>query len=136
MSTLLRALRGPLTTGRLEPVIRAIPAALYMAAIFLASSVPGNEITIAFDDRVAHFLEYFVLGALLLFFVSSFRWGSSRIAGAAILVFVSLHAVADELHQSLVPHRDSSLKDWVFDMLGATTAVLVLRSLARWRENG
>jgi hypothetical protein len=134
MNTLVRAFRGPLTTSPVEPVFRAVPALLYMCAIFFASSVPGDEISFSLDDRVAHFLEYFVLGALLVFFAVSLRNGGGRGAAIALLAFVAIHAVADEFHQSMVPNRDPSAKDWLFDMAGATTAVLALRSFARVKE--
>lgn len=135
MGILIRAFRGPLTASPVEPLLRAIPAVLYMTAIFVASAVPGSEITIRFDDRVAHFVEYFVLGALLVFFAMSLRQGGTRASAVAILAFVAIHAVADEFHQSLVPNRDPSVKDWLFDMAGATTAVLVARKLAVVKEN-
>jgi VanZ family protein len=130
MNALIRSLRGPLTTNRLEPFARAVPVVLYMGVIFLGSAVPGGKITIRFDDRVAHFLEYAVLGALLVFFAASLSRGATLGATAAILAFVAFHAVADEYHQSFVPQRDPSAKDWMFDMAGATTAVVLLRFVA------
>jgi VanZ family protein len=130
MNALIRSLRGPLTSSPLEPLARAVPAIVYMAVIFFASAVPGDEITIRFDDRVAHFLEYGVLGGLLVFFAASVRRGTSRFAMAAIMAFVALHAFADEFHQSFVPQREPSAKDWSFDMAGALTAVVLLRFAA------
>lgn len=127
MNVLIRSLRGPLTTNRFEPYARAVPVLLYMAVIFFGSSVPGDKITISFDDRIAHFLEYAIFGGLLLFFAASLRRGTTRGAMVAILAFVAIHALADEFHQSFVPLRDSSAKDWCFDLAGASTALLLLR---------
>lgn len=42
----------------------------------------------------------------------------------------TLYAIADELHQSRVPHRDASALDVVTDAVAATIVVLALRFLA------
>jgi len=130
MDLLTRSLRGPVTESPFESIARAVPAILYMGVIFLGSAIPGDDITIRIDDRVAHFLEYALLGALLVFFASSLKRGTTLGAAVAIVAFVALHAVADEFHQSFVPGREPSAKDWMFDMAGATTAVVFLRAVA------
>lgn len=134
MIDLFRPFRGPLTASPLEPVLRFVPAAIYMTAIFFVSSIPGEKITVQFDDRVAHFIEYFVLGLVLSFAAASVRGGTGRVASIAILAFVAAFALTDEFHQSLVPDRDASAKDWMFDMLGATAALLVVRRFGGTRE--
>lgn len=134
MTDLFRLFRGPLTASPLEPVLRFVPAAIHMTAIFLVSSIPGEKITFQFDDRVAHFVEYFVLGLLLAFAVAGVRGGTGPVAAIAVLAFVAAFALADEFHQSLVPHRDASAKDWLFDMLGATAAILAVRRSVGARE--
>ena len=134
MTNLIRPFRGPLTASPLEPVFRFVPVSIYMTAIFFMSSIPGDRITFQFDDRVAHFVEYFVLGLLLSFAVAGIRGGTGRVASIAILAFVAAFALADEFHQSLVPDRDASAKDWLFDVLGATAALLAVRYLGGTRE--
>lgn len=134
MTDLFRPFRGPVTASPLEPVLRFVPAAMYMTAIFFVSSIPGEKITFQFDDRVAHFLEYFVLGLALSFAAAGVRGGTGRVASVSILLFVACFALADEFHQSLVPRRDASAKDWMFDMFGATAALLVVRYLGGTRE--
>jgi hypothetical protein len=131
MHRILRAFRGPVTASAAEPVLRFVPAVLYMLLVFAVSSIPGEKITFQFDDRVAHFLEYFVLGGLLVFASAGLRGGTAPAATAAILAFAALHAVADEYHQSLVPGRDASPKDFAFDLLGASVAVFLVRRLTR-----
>ena len=118
----------------MEPIARFVPAAVYACAIVFASSIPGEEITFQVDDRIAHFVEYFILGLLLLFAAAGVRGGTGRLAPAAILAFVAVFALADEYHQSFVPQRDASLKDCVFDMIGASAAVFGARRLAAPRE--
>lgn len=134
MTDLLRAFRGPFTASPLEPIARFIPATVYAAAIVFASSIPGKEITLQFDDRIAHFVEYFVFGLLLSFAVAGVRGGTGRFAPLSILAFVAVFALADEYHQSFVPQRDASIKDWVFDMLGTAAAVIGSRRLAAPEE--
>ena len=127
---LLKPFRGPLTASPAETILRFVPAPHYMIVIYSMSSIPGEKITIQYDDRVAHFIEYFILGGLLVFSAAGLRGGTGRLASAAILAFVAVHAVADELHQSFVPGRDASLRDIGFDLLGASTAVFLLRRFA------
>lgn len=134
MRDLFRPFREPLTASPAEPLLRFVPAGAWLAAIFFVSSIPGEKITFQFDDRVAHFLEYFILGVLLAFAGAGLRAGTGRAASISILVFVALFAIADEYHQSLVPRRDASAKDWIFDMLGASAALLVVRKLGAAKE--
>ncbi|MCM2317371.1 MAG: VanZ family protein [Thermoanaerobaculia bacterium] len=134
MTDLLRPFRGPLTASPVEPVARFVPATVYAAAIVFASSIPGEQIAFQLDDRVAHFVEYFVLGLLLSFAAAGVRGGTGRLASVAILAFVAVFALADEYHQSFVPQRDPSIRDWVFDMLGTSAAVFGARRLAAPKE--
>lgn len=134
MTDLLRPFRGPLTPSPVEPIARFVPAAVYAAAIVFASSISGEQITFRVDDRIAHFVEYFMLGLLLSFGAAGVRGGTGRFAPVAILAFVAVFALADEYHQSFVPQRDASMKDWVFDMLGASAAVFGARRLAAPKE--
>ena len=70
---LFATFRGPVSSWRLERVIRSLPAVLYMALIHLVSSVEGKKIsTFGVDDRIAHFVEYFILGVLLVLALSAF----------------------------------------------------------------
>lgn len=134
MTDLLRPFRGPLTASPVEPIARFVPAAVYACAIVFASSIPGEQIAFKVDDRIAHFVEYFILGLLLSFAAAGVRGGTGLLAPFAILVFVAVFALADEYHQSFVPQRDASPKDWVFDMLGASSAVFAARRLAPPKE--
>ena len=81
--------------------------------------------------KTAHFVEFFVLGALV-FWASrrgrSPRWQWSWSAHA--LALSGTWALADELHQAFVVSRTASLWDSAIDILGATTsqAIIYVRS--------
>ena len=50
------------------------------------------------------------------------------------LLFVVFYGVSDELHQFFVPGRDSSLKDVLFDSVGAAFAFLIYYISIEWRN--
>lgn len=77
------------------------------------SSLP-SPIDLPFIDKFYHFLEYLILGFLLLL------TGISKI----LLVFIGiLYAGLDEIHQIFISGRDPSFWDWTFDFLGILTGI-------------
>jgi VanZ family protein len=83
-------------------------------------------------DKLLHFLEYGGLGALLY---RAFR--GEGFTGTAALIMVAVAAAAygasDEWHQSFVPLRDSSIRDWLTDLLGGSTGAALYGTLEkRW----
>ena len=94
-------------------------ALLYMAAIFALSSLPGSAAGIPPPwDKLAHFLEYAVLGFLL-------GRGTGRFFSA--LAIAALYGASDELHQAFVPGREASALDWAADLLGALAGAALSR---------
>lgn len=97
-------------------------AVLYVLVIFAVSSIPslrtpGPEFIS--KDKIAHIVEYSVLGALVFRAVG---WRVSRSRAAAFLFVFALCAsvaAADELYQSFIPGRSMSALDWAADALGA-----------------
>ena len=120
-------------------MLRMLPAAVWLAMIHLVSSREAGELPpIRIDDRLAHFVEYFILGALLMLALTAIRGIESRSivkAGATAVIGLGLGMV-DEWHQSFVPGRDSSWKDVGFDVLGAATASLLIAWLVERRYGG
>ncbi len=103
-----------------------LPVVAYVALIFVVSliptlSAPGPEFLLR--DKLAHFVEYFILGLLLF---RSVRWNISASPwatfGFLVSVAVTIGAL-NELCQSLVPGRDMSIGDWVADTLGAAAGI-------------
>ena len=94
-----------------------------MPVCVACSAVPGKF------GSLAHFVEYAVLGALLLLAMprSARRWA----ALTAAVAIASLYGITDEFHQSFVPGRVPDIADWAVDTAGALTAVLLLEGARR-----
>ena len=81
--------------------------------------------------KIAHFLEYALLGVLA---ARAFR-GSPKAAVrrrwlVICIALIVVYALVDEYHQSFVPSRTASIYDSFIDMAGGFTAVLVVN----WRS--
>ena len=115
-------------------IIRWMPAIAWMGAIFYVSSIPASGLPGGYS-QIAHFTEYAVLAALLVFAV---RGGVDPIRTAALVVaFAAFYGMTDEFHQSFVPGRVPDVHDWLLDTLGAASiavAWLISRRAARARE--
>jgi VanZ family protein len=121
----------------LSPLTRwRIALVLWMAAIFFFTSIPATssdsteQVFGLFNylaRKAAHLAEYAVLG--ILWYASlagSLGEWRSRTARLALLL-AALYGLSDEIHQSFVPNRSSSLNDVVLDAAGALIGLLVLR---------
>jgi VanZ family protein len=101
---------------------------LYVVMIFFVSTrpdlrSPGPDF--ALKDKIAHFVEYFVLG-LLLFGSMGRTVSRSRFAAILFLVAVGTSVAAlDELVQSYVPGRNMDLFDWLADAAGVSAGVVL-----------
>ncbi|MBP2681514.1 MAG: hypothetical protein H6Q78_1377 [Candidatus Krumholzibacteriota bacterium] len=99
-----------------------LPVAFYVLLIFGLSSIPSLRAPtsdLVSTDKIAHFVEYFILGVLLFRGVG---WNVTRsrpaVFGFMLAVAVGIGAM-DEIYQSFVPGRDMSIFDWSADALGA-----------------
>jgi VanZ family protein len=108
-----------------------LPAVAWAAIIFLLSAQPQATfeklgLTDEFLSVAAHFVVYAVLMTLVSL---ALRHGSDRPRKDIYLlafVLVALYAISDELHQSFVPGRHTTVSDWLVDLLGAGLAWLLL----------
>ena len=102
------------------------PVVLWAALIFALSSIPSLATGLGLWDlvlrKLAHLVEYAVLGALLL---RALRREPAAIALGA------LYAVTDEIHQSFVAGRHGSPVDWLIDTLGVVAGVVLLARSGR-----
>ncbi|MBI2914848.1 MAG: VanZ family protein [Firmicutes bacterium] len=114
------------TSGRRRRILAWGPALVYAGFIAFGSSLPGGTVETRVPDFVLHGLEYMGLGVLTHL---GFRWGlghtEARSALLAVLVS-TVYGVSDEIHQSFVPGRESSLLDLLADGAGATLAQLLI----------
>lgn len=111
-----------------------LPVLAYVSLILVVSAQPGLQPPVHFrnSDKLAHLLEYGLLGLLLV-----------RALRASLPVrswtFVTLLALGlglgvgagDEVFQSFVPGRDSTVFDWLADGAGLTFAQLAYLAGAR-----
>lgn len=102
-----------------------LPVLLYVGLIFAVSSLPRLEppIRLHDGDKLAHVLEYGVLGYLLVRALrSTARW-AAPLAGGLLALTIGLGiGAADELYQATIPGRDSTVHDWVADATGLLLA--------------
>ena len=130
------------------------PVAIWFAFISFLSSIPGNTIStipsiilqfinypgnpfskvpidlyLFWGHRIAHFLEYSVLGSLVM---RAYSKEKVRITVMTILFlscFIFLSGCLDEWHQSFVPGRSPQLIDAIFDAICGTLGMLMYKML-------
>lgn len=114
---------------------RPLAVVAYVALIFLVSSIPSLTAPgprFLFTDKIAHLVEYSLLGALL-FKAGGGRLGRSRWMEFAFLVAIGASVGAlDEVYQGHVPGREMSIYDWYADVIGTMVGVAMMR----WRGTG
>ena len=120
--------KGPGPRGRALFLFYWLPFIVYVGLIFSGSSVQGDLIPTLFPymDKIAHLLEYSLLGLLLGRAIRATFTGW----GAAVLIFatVGLGGVVglfDEIYQARVPGRQSDPFDWLTDLTAIAVAMLL-----------
>jgi VanZ family protein len=111
-----------------------LPPIVYMSVVFYLSSqsAPLPTLTANVWDKLLHLIEYAGLAVLLCraLLGEGLGWGTA--VGWAI-VAASLYGASDEWHQSFVPMRDASVRDWMADTLGGTAGA-VAYAVGRWKK--
>ena len=83
--------------------------------------------------KIAHFLEYTVLGMLAYI---NFKDLTKKNTIVISIVFSVLYAISDEIHQMFVPGRYCALLDMFIDACGATLGIILIHLIiTRWRKN-
>lgn len=126
-----------ISTHRAWPAVVAWLLALgWMAVIFTLSaqsSFPLQTETVLdiLLRKVGHFLEYALLGILLLRALtrSGIRGGPAQLLALAL---AGSYAMSDEVHQAFTPQRTPSAIDVGIDVLGSTAGVFLWRA---WIQN-
>ena len=84
---------------------------------------------------LAHFSEFFLLGAVSFVFFSTFGGVFSRRRSMISFLFGLIYAASDEVHQIFVPGRACQLTDVLVDSLGVFTAIMLCVIISRlWRR--
>jgi len=121
-----------ITQKRLRKILPWSVLAVYWPLLFLSTHVPRlPHIPLGPSDKVLHYLAYLIL--TLLFWLA--RFGSQRPSLRKarlykIIILFSLYGALDEITQSFVG-RCCDIEDWVADICGSLTALLLLYVLRR-----
>jgi len=105
-----------------------IPVIVWASTILVLTSIPSIDIPdtgIDFQDKVAHFGVYFILGFLT---ARAFLFGKGLNISKSIFVsfaLCSLFAVFDELHQLFISGRSAEINDGLADISGIMMAILM-----------
>ena len=111
-----------------------LPVLAYVSLIFVLSAQPGLHPPFRFQnaDKLAHMLEYGVLGWLLVRALRAAMPARSWVFTSMLALGLGLGIGAgDECFQSFVPGRDSTVFDWLADGMGLTFAQLAFLAAAR-----
>jgi VanZ family protein len=99
------------------------PVALYMAAIFYASSLQNPPTPPGLIDVDLHALAYFGLMVLVLRAVARARWPGVTLGTIAVAWSITVaYGLSDEWHQMYVPTRHAEWRDVAADAIGALAA--------------
>lgn len=91
--------------------------------VLLFKKILGNNaITDFIVRKFAHCLEF--AGLSFLFNIALFEQ-TNKIKPYLAILFSSLYAVTDEIHQIFVDGRSCQLKDWAIDTLGAIIGTII-----------
>ena len=132
-----------------------LPVFAVMAAIFAVSQISGTRIEESsihesasgvvgpYTDELAHFIEFFVLSALIMRWILAVKVSSNsgrldpimlRSAGQKAMLLAVLYAFSDEGHQWFISNRSVELIDLLIDGIGATMGSAVYLSVFQaWR---
>jgi len=104
------------------------PLVFYWILLIIATSLPSKDIpNLKISDKIEHLLAYLVLGFLFnlaVIFQNKFKL-LKKYSFLSTVVFLSIYAIIDELHQIFIPGRVCSFLDWGADTIGILLGVLV-----------
>ncbi len=104
------------------------PAVLWGAVILILTSLPRLQpppLGFKMEDKLYHFLVYFLFGIFLARAWTRGDLNKSRRAVLKTLLFGLLFAAADEFHQQFIPGRFCDIWDATADMAGIILSVIV-----------
>ena len=76
--------------------------------------------------KLAHFIEYFILGILLINFITRY---DKKIIIAILLCII--YATSDEIHQIFVPGRSCQIIDIMIDSLGSIMGIYLYKLITK-----
>jgi VanZ family protein len=117
-----------------ERILSWLPVVIWYGFIFFLSSIPGKTLSSIvpesyqfFCHRIAHFVEYSVLGSLVIRAHSKEKIKITLITIIGLSFFIFLSGSLDEWHQSFTPGRTPALLDAIMDTIWGTFAMLMYK---------
>jgi len=115
--------------------ITRIALALYVPALFVSAHIPipATIQKAGVSDKSLHFLAYLTLVFLLWFAVSGIgrlNWRISR--PWLVLLTLVVYGIIDEILQGFVPGRSPDVMDFVADMTGVLTGMILFTITPFW----
>ena len=80
--------------------------------------------------KLAHFIEYFILGILVINFITRY---DKKIIIAILLCII--YATSDEIHQIFVPGRSCQIIDIMIDSLGSIMGIYLYKLITKNCKN-
>jgi len=74
--------------------------------------------------KAAHFIEYMILGILVILLLNDYAKLNKRMLISALL-FCTIYAIGDEVHQLFIDGRSARAFDCLIDVVGSTTGILI-----------
>ena len=100
-----------------------------MALVYYSSSIRAEDlpkIDIPNIDKLFHFVEYFILGALLIrAFANSSDKANFKLILLLSILITSIYGALDEFHQRFVPGRSPEIFDIFSDIIGSFSGALL-----------
>ncbi|MCZ7601424.1 MAG: VanZ family protein [Melioribacteraceae bacterium] len=109
-----------------------IPLTVHWISIFILTSLPDKDLpSVNFDDKIKHFIAYFVLSfflSLALNVQNKFKRMKESYIKFALLITL-IYSTFDEIHQVFIPGRSAEFWDWLANMFGILLGVFLVKSL-------
>jgi len=105
---------------------------IYCVLVLLVSSIPGdtlNSFKLVVWDKALHFLEYSILGLLLVFSLKQ----KQVVVVLMVLAGGMIFGIFDEVWQQFILNRSSSIFDWFADVIGILFGGMVSLVISRRR---
>jgi VanZ family protein len=117
------------------PLIVLCLAFVYEIAVLYASVQPVRRYTVYFDgqDKVIHFVIYFIMGGLLAAAAATGGRGYFYAGGVLSGLFIG---IVTEFLQRYVPTRTQDFFDGLYNVLGLLTVIAVYEAVHLWHKGG
>ena len=93
-------------------------------------NIKDTELLSLIIRKLAHFIEYFILGILVINFITRY---DKKIIIAILLCII--YATSDEIHQIFVPGRSCQIIDIMIDSLGSIMGIYLYKLIKKKCKN-